>query len=168
MTGEKDTIFSSKINYTGLFVFRDFYRFCYDWLTEEWGLDIAEEQYIEKIQGTSKEIEFKWVGEKVVSDYFKFDVSIGFKIKGMQDVEVTQDKLKKKMNKAGVEIKISSSIIKDYQGNFETSVFKRFLRGIYEKWVISSRIGQYGDQLVEKSDEFLSQIKAYLDLEGKR
>jgi hypothetical protein len=86
----------------------------------------------------------------------------------MEDVEVLQDKVKVRMNKGLIEVKISSTIIKDYQGKFEQNAFKKFLRGIYEKWVIPSRISQYETKLVGDSDEFLSQIKAYLDLEGKR
>jgi hypothetical protein len=169
MPGEKDKIFSSKVKYSGLFHFSDFYKFCYEWLTDEFGLLVVEEQYVEKIKGDSKDIDIVWQGTKEVSDYFKFDVSIKFRILGMQNVEVTQDGLKTKMNKAvNVEVKIGSSIIKDYKGKFEENAFKKFLRGIYEKWVIPSRISQYEDKLVGDSDEFLSQVKSYLDLEGKR
>ena len=168
MTGEKDTIFSSKVKHSGIFRFSDFYKFCYDWLVEESGLKVVEEQYAEKIKGTSKDIEIKWVGTKKVSDYFKFEIKVAFKIIGMEDVEVLQDKVKVRMNKGLIEVKISSTIIKDYQGKFEQNAFKKFLRGIYEKWVIPSRISQYETKLVGDSDEFLSQIKAYLDLEGKR
>ncbi len=168
MAGEKDNIFSSKVKYTGVFPFSDFYKFCYEWLTQEAGLDVIEEQYVEKIKGNSKDIEFKWAGDKKVSDYFKFSVKVSFRIIGMVDVEVVKDKIKEKMNKGIVEVKISSSIIKDYQGKFEQNAFKKFLRGIYEKWVIPSRIDQYSEKLVNDSDEFLSQVKAYLDLEGKR
>ena len=168
MSGEKDTIFSSKVKYSGVFKFSDFYKFCYMWLTDEFGLDVVEEKYVEKIKGTSKDVEFSWVGTKEVTDYFKFEVKAKFKVDGMTDVEVAQDKIKTKMNKASVEVKISSTLIRDYKGKFEQSAFKKFLRSIYEKWVISSRIGQFEDKLVSGSDEFLSQIKAYLDLEGKR
>ena len=168
MPGEKDTIFSSKVKYTGVFPFSDFYKFSYAWLTEEMGLGVVEDKYIEKIKGTSKDIEISWKGSKEVSDYFKYEVGVSIKISGMTDVEVVQDKIKTKMNKAGVEVKISSSLVKDYKGKFEKTAFQKFLRGIYEKWVISSKIGEYADKLVGASDEFLSQVKAYLDLEGKR
>jgi hypothetical protein len=168
MPGEKDTIFSSKVKYSGVFPFSDFYKFCYMWLDEEMGLDVVEDKYIEKIKGTSKDIEISWKGSKEVTDYFKFDVAVAIKISGMTDVEVMQDKIKTKMNKAGVEVKIKSSLVKDYQGKFEKSAFQKFLRSIYEKWIIPSRIGEYSDKLVSDSDEFLSQVKAYLDLEGKR
>ena len=42
------------------------------------------------------------------------------------------------------------------------------MRGVYEKWVIPSRIEQFEEKLISDCDEFLSQAKAYLDLEGKR
>jgi len=42
---EKDKIFSSNISYKGIFLFPNFYKFCYDWLTEETGLDITESKY---------------------------------------------------------------------------------------------------------------------------
>jgi len=168
MAGEKDKIFSSKMKYAGLFDFSSFYKFSYEWITEEFGLDVVESKYVEKIKGNTKDIEFQWDCDKKISDYFMFEVSISFKVEGLEKVEVTQDGAKKSMDKARVEVKIGSSIIKDYQGKFERSGFLKLLRGIYEKWVIPSRISQYEDKLVGKSDEFLSQIKAYLDLEGKR
>ena len=47
---EKDTVFSSTVKYKGIFSFRDFYKFCYEWLTEETGLNpFSEEKYSEKI-----------------------------------------------------------------------------------------------------------------------
>jgi len=168
MPGEKETIFSSKVKYSGIFPFSDFYKFSYMWLTDEMGLDVIEDKYVEKIKGTSKDIEISWKGSKEVTDYFKYDVGVKIVITGMTDVEVVQDKVKTKMNKGSVEVKISSSLLRDYKGKFERSGFQKFLRSIYEKWVIPSSIGEYSDKLVSASDEFLSQVKAYLDLEGKR
>jgi hypothetical protein len=165
---EKETIYSSKVKYTGLFQFPDFYRFCYEWLTEETGLTIAEEAYVEKIKGDSKDIDIVWSGSKKVTDYFKYNVKVKFRIIAMTNVEVTQDGVKQKLNKANVEVKMSSTLIRDYQGKFEVSGFQKFLRAIYEKWVIPARVSQYEDKLAGDSDEFLSQIKSYLDLEGKR
>ena len=67
---EKETIFSSSIKYTGIFSFKDFYKFCYDWLTEDTNLDISEDQYKEKLTGDSKEIIIKWTGSRKLTDYF--------------------------------------------------------------------------------------------------
>ena len=165
---EKDKIFSSKMKYEGIVSFKDFYRFCYDWLTEETELLIKETKYIEKFKGDSKDIDIEWVGERKVTDYFKFSVKINFRILGLKDVETTKEGVKIKTNQGSVEIKVAGTLVRDYDGKFETTAHKKFIRSVYEKWVIPSRIEQFEEKLISDCDEYLSQAKAYLDLEGKR
>jgi len=45
---EKDTIFSSKIKYTGIFSFREIYSFLYEWITQETGLEEFSEDLEKK------------------------------------------------------------------------------------------------------------------------
>ncbi|MEX0933095.1 MAG: hypothetical protein WDZ77_03300 [Candidatus Pacearchaeota archaeon] len=165
---EKESLFSSQLKYVGIVSFKDFYQFCYDWLTEEVGLEIAEEKYVEKIKGDGKDLEIKWVGKKEITDYFRFDVKVSFKVYGLQKVEVTEGAAKVQTNRGDLRIKIEGIIIRDYKGKFETTAFNKFLRSIYEKWVIPSRIEEIKAKIVEDSDDFLAQAKSYLDLEGKK
>ena len=165
---EKDKIFSSKVKYSGIFSFQDFYRFCYDWLTDEIGLLVIEDKYVEKLSGDSKNIDIEWTGTRKVTDYFKFDVKVKFRIIGLTNVEVVQNNAKVKTNKGSVEVKLSGTLVRDYQGKFEKTYLSKFLRSIYEKWVIPSRVEEYEDKLVGDCDEFLTQVKSYLDLEGKK
>ncbi len=165
---EKETVFSSKIKYDGIFSFKDFYLFCYEWLRDETGLKINEDKYVEKISGDSKNIEIEWSGDKEVTDYFKFEAKIKFRILGLTQVEVNKQGVKIKTNKGSIEVKMKGDLIRDYKGKFERDAFRKFLRAIYEKWVISSRVDQVGEKIAEDCDEFLNQAKAYLDLEGKR
>lgn len=165
---ESDTIFSSKIKHSGIFNFSDFYKFCYDWLTDEAGFRMSEDSYSEKLSGDSKEIKIKWSGARKVTDYFKFGIKIEFHIIGLTKVEMNQDGKKISTNKGNIEAKIKGTLIRDYQGKFETTAFKKFLRSIYEKWIITSRIDEMEDKLVGDGEEFLSQAKAFLDLEGKK
>ena len=165
---EKDTIFSSKTKYGGIFSFKDFYAFCYDWLTEETGLTISEDKYSEKISGDSKSIDIEWTGTRKVTDYFKFEVKIKFKVIGLIEVEIQEGSAKIKTNKGSIQVDVKGVLVRDYEGKFEQTAGKKFLRSIYEKWVIASRIEEYEDKLAGSCDEFLNQAKAYLDLEGKR
>ncbi len=166
---EKETIFSSKIKYTGIFSFKDFYKFCYDWLTDETGLKVIEDKYKEKLSGNSKDLEIEWTGENKVTDYFQFQVKVTFKIEKLVDVEVQQPNgAKIKTNKGAVEISVKGILVRDYDGKFEKNAFHKFLRGIYEKWVIASRVEQFENKLASDCDEFLNQAKAWLDLEGKK
>ncbi|MDP2628616.1 MAG: hypothetical protein Q8P15_01820 [Nanoarchaeota archaeon] len=165
---EKDTIFSSSVKNTGIFSFSDFYKFCYDWLTEETELEIEESKYKEKLTGTSKFIDIEWNGTREVTDYFKFDIKVEFKIENMTEVELVKDGVKMKTNKGAVQVKVKGTLVRDYKGKFETTPFNKFLRSTYERWVIPSRIEDYEEKLFGDCDEFLSQVKAFLDLEGKR
>jgi len=166
---EKETVFSSKMKYTGIVSFKDFYKFCYDWLIEETKMDsVKEEKYSEKITVKGKDIDVEWKGERKVTDYFKFQIEVKFRVLGLTDVEVTQQGIKIKTNQGIVEMKVKGILIRDYEGKFETTAFKKFLRSIYEKWVIPSRVIQFEEKLITDSDEFFIHAKAYLDLEGKR
>ncbi len=165
---EKDNVFSSKIKYGGIFSFSDFYVFCYNWLKEETGLNVAETKYAEKLSGDSKNIDIEWKGSRKITDYFKFEAKITFKIVALTNVEIVKSATKIKTNKGSVEVKITGTLVRDYQGKFETTAFKKFLRSIYEKWIISSRLGNFEDKVVGDCDDFLNQAKAYLDIEGKR
>ena len=165
---EKEKIFSSNISSKGIFSFQDSYKFCYDWLTEETGVDVLESKYAETLKGNVKDIDIEWEGTKKVTDYFKFEIKVVFKIIDLAEVEVEQGGAKIKTNKGKIKITVAGTLIRDYDGKFEKDAFRKFLRSIYEKWVIKSRIDQFEDKLFGDCDEFLSQAKAYMDLEGKR
>ncbi|MBW6442386.1 hypothetical protein K0A97_01225 [Patescibacteria group bacterium] len=166
---EKETIFSSTIKYDGLFSFKDFYKFCYEWLNQDKGFEqLIEEKYEEKIKDNEKELLIQWVGLRNITDYFRFEIKVKFEIKRLQEVEIMQGQAKIRMNKGSLKVSIKGDLVRDYQGKFEMSAFNKFLRGIYEKWVITSRVEEYDNKLAELCDEFLGQAKAYLDLEGKK
>ena len=164
---EKDKIFSSKVRYEGLMDFKEFYKFCHQWLSEETGLELIENKYAEKISGDSKNIKVEWSGSRKITDYFKFQIEVKFEVLNLTNVEVTQDGKKIKMNKGSVEVSIKGTLVRDYEGKFEKTSTQKFMRSIYEKWVIYSRIKEYEGKLIEDCNEFLSQAKAFLDLEGK-
>ncbi len=165
---EEDTVFSSKIKSKGIFSFKEFYLFCYDWITEETNLLIEEKKYSEKIVGDAKEIKIKWEGVRKLTDYFKFLAKIEFKVLGLTEVEIQNGGAKLKTNKGEVELKINGILVKDYEGKFEKTATRKFLRSVYEKWIIPTRVNEFEDKIIDKSDEFLNQAKAFLDLEGKK
>ena len=165
---EKNQIFSSKVKYNGIFSFQDFYKFCYEYLTEEFGFYVAESKYGEKITGDAKEIEIEWEGGKKVTDYFKYIIKVDFRIIGLKNVEIQKESKKIQTNKGSIEISMKGILVSDYEGKYNTSPTLRFFRGVYEKWIIPSTIEQIEEKLISHCDGFLGEAKAYLDLEGKR
>jgi len=164
---EKDTIFSSKVKYKGIFSFAEFYKFAHEWLDEEMDLDVNEDKYVEKVQGNAKDIEVKWKGEKKFSDYFKFEMEVKIKADEVTNVEVVKAGTKTQTNKGSVEATVKGVLVKDYDGKFERTATSKFYRSLYEKWIIPSRIEEFEEKVASGCDKFLSQVKAFLDLEGK-
>jgi hypothetical protein len=164
---EKELICETKVKYSGIFNFKDLYNFVYDFLTDK-GFFVEEKSYSEKVKPEGKEIEIKWVCLKKITDYFRYEIVINFRITGLLDVEITKEGKKFVSNKGDVEIKFSGSLERDYENKFETSAFLKFMRGVYDKYVIKSRIEKMEDKLAEIIVESSNQVKAYLALEAKR
>lgn len=167
---EKDKLFSSKIKYNGIVSFADFYKFCFEWLRDETGFEeqLTEEKYAEKLSGDSKNIDITWTGSRKISDYFKFEVKVEFKVIGLTNIELNNNGQKIKTNKGSVEVSIKGTLVRDPDSKFDKSPFLKFLRGRYEKAIIPERMNEYKEKIIGDCDEFLSQAKSYLDLEGKR
>jgi len=82
-------------------------------------------------------------------------------------VEVVKDGIKKKADQAASnELAVKGTLVSDYQGKFEKNAWTKFLRGLYERWIIPERLDQMETKVFKEMDEFLGQVKAYLALEG--
>lgn len=166
---EEETIFNSKIRHVGLFQFSEFYKFCYNWLRDETNLTtFSEDKYSEKLKGEAKEIDIKWTGHRDITDYFRIKIEVIFAIKNLTQVKIKKGGVEIDSNKGDIEVKVKGMLVKDYLGKFEMSAFKKFLRSFYEKYIILSTVKEFRGRIVADCDEFLTQAKAYLDLEGKK
>ena len=164
---EKDKISEIKVTYDGVFDFKEVYSFLYT-LLSDWNYNIDEKVYTEKSKGDSKELEIKWEAERKVSDYFKFQLNVEWRILGMKDVEITKDGKKSKANSGKVEIKISGYLIRDYEEKWSSTPFFRFIRGIYDKYLIGQTKEDYEEKIGDEIKEASDQLKAFLVLEGKK
>ncbi len=169
MVGEKEELFSSSIKHTGIFNFKEFYQFCFDWVTEQTGIgNLAETEYSEKVNGEAKDIDIVWKGSRKLTDYFKFEFEAKFKILGLKKAEIVRDGVKIKTNEGQVKLTAKGFLARDWQGQFEKNGMQKFFRSLYEKYIIQARVDQFEDVVIGKCDEFLSESKAFLDLEGRK
>ncbi len=165
---EEEQVFSSKVKYDGIFTFKDFYKFCHDWLTEETNLsDFSEDKYGEKLAGDTKAIDVEWTGQRKLSDYFKEKIKVKFAIKNMSQVKIKKGGAEVSANKGSVEVAVKGILVKDYQGKFEVTGFQKFLRATYEKYIIPSTVTALQGKVASDCEEFLEQAKAFLDIEGR-
>ncbi len=163
---EKDKVFSGKIKQAGIFDFKEFYSFTYDWLSDA-DYDVKEKTYSEKVVADAKDIDIVWEASRKISDYFKFTLKLQWRILGMKKVKVKRETREVDMNSGVVEIKFSAVLVKDYEHKWEDRPVFKFLRGIYDRYIIKSRISDYEDKLMEELDELIAQCKSFLAIEAK-
>ncbi len=164
---EKDLILKEKVEHSGLLDFSALYSFMHSWLkNEQYGVN--EDRYSEKVSGNKRDLRIEWKATKDVSDYFRFEQKIEFEISNLTDVEAEIDGEKKKMNKGKVEIKISGNLVKDKDSKWETSPFNRFMRDLYNKYIIPSRVRAFENELSDDVRRLKEEIKAFLELTARR
>jgi hypothetical protein len=166
---EKDTIIKEQFRYNGMADFKDTYEYAHAWLKDE-DYAINEEKYEEVAKpGDAKEIRVKWVCNKKITDYFRIALEIKWQILNMTDVEVEIDGKKKKMNKfSELKIELKGVLEKDYNSKWGAKGFNKFLREVYNKYIIPQRTEEMEIKTVEIVQEFKEEMKSYLNLTGKR
>jgi len=162
---EKDKVWSGKLKHTGIVDFKELYNFCYTWLTDE-DYFVIEKNYNEKITPQGKEVEIQWVAFRKISDYFRFELKFTWRVI-LTPIEVEKNGKKIKADKAYIEIKIDGVLQKDYEHRWENNSFLKFLRGLYDRYIIRGRIEDYETKLYDEIEEFRRQVKSFLALTGK-
>jgi len=160
---EKNKIYETKVKHSGIFDFREVYSFLYTVLTDM-EYSVEEKTYSEKTKGDQKEIELYWVAKRKVSDYFRFQIKVDWRILRMTNAEVVKDGVKTSVNKGDFECKIYCFLEKDYENRWENSPLMKFLRGIYDKYIIKSTVEGYEAQIEKETLDIVNQLKAFLAL----
>lgn len=162
---EENEIFKQVLKHKGFFNFSELYNFCFDWLGDE-GFKIAEKSYTEKVSGGGKEIIIEWEAFKRVTDYIKFVISIDWHIRGMKDAEVEREGKKENTNKGDLKMTFRGIFVRDYEDKWEKKPLWKFMRGIYDKYIIRTTIDEYQGRLVGKVIGIVKETKSFLQLEG--
>ena len=166
---ERDTILKEQFRYDGIANFKEVYEYAHIWLKEEDYL-ITEEKYEEVAKpGEAKEVRIKWVCNKKITDYFRIAIEVKWQLLNMTDVEVEIDGKKKKMNKfSELKLDIKGMLEKDYSTKWGVGGFNKFLKEVYNKYVIPARTEEMEIKVGEIVQTFKEEMKAYLDLTGIR
>jgi hypothetical protein len=163
---ERDNVFKQALKQKGFFSYSDLYNFCYNWFKDH-RYKLFEESYTEKLQSNGKEIVIEWSAKKKVSDYFKEEIKVKWHILGLTDAEVMIGDKKEKTNKGEIKIAVAADLIRDYEENWDKTAFYKFMRGIYDKYIIRNTKDLYEDRLGEAALNFFEDTKAFLNMEGK-
>jgi hypothetical protein len=158
---QKDMIYSGKVAQSGYWNYGEVYGMLYNWLKDS-GYNVAESSYKEKLVGNGKEINIEWEAGKKVTDYFQYKITLSWQIIGMKDAEVEMDGKKVKTNKGDLAISFKAFLVKDYESRWEDKPMWKFLRGVYEQYVIRKTVDGYAGGLDEEISDMISDLKAFL------
>jgi hypothetical protein len=164
--GEKDKVLETTVKYKGFFEYSELYSYVYDWLKDA-GFSVKEPEYSEKISGTAKDIDIKWESDKEFSDYYKAFINLTWKIIRMEDAEVQVDGEKKSMNKGDLKIKIKVELESDAKNEWNKTRSLQFFRGVYDKYIIDKQTKDMKKKASETGEDLASDIKSFLNVEGK-
>lgn len=131
---------------------------------ELYGYDFQEQEYrdIDK-GGGKKNLEIRWYAEKKVDDYVKFIVKISMMVVGFEKIEIEEEGIKRKSSKGTAEFRFDALIEKDYDDRWAGGVMK-FIREVYDKFVIKGRIERLEGELLGDLHKFMDEIKAFLNM----
>jgi hypothetical protein len=165
---EKERLIKEIIEHTGYFDFKALYSFAHSWLAGQEDYGVVEDNYAEKVSGATRDITVKWKATKEISDYFEIEIEVEFKVREISEVEVEIDGKRKKMDKGKVSIEIKGNIIRDPESKWDTSPFYRFMREVYNKYIIPGRIDKLEKKIKLEVITFKEELKSFLELLGKR
>ncbi len=156
------------IRYSGLFDFEGLYNVMVNWLKSR-GYWFHEHTYKHKVPSPyGAEQEIGWKGEKEVTDYYKFIITVSFHLWDMTEVDVEKEGEKKKLTNARMEIILRCAVEIDYEKRFAKSPFWKFVSDWYHKYVMRRTIENvWVDTVYHRLYNLQNVIKEYLDMEAK-
>ena len=163
---QKKEVYKEKLKQTGYWKYDEVYAMLFEWFRDK-NYKIKEDLYNEKLLSNGKEVIIKWRAERKVTDYFKFQIMLDWHILGMKDAEVEIDGKKVSTNKGEVEIVFKANIIKDYEKRWEDKPFWKFMRSVYEKYVIRETVDEFEDDLKDDVREVIKDLKGFLRIPGR-
>jgi len=166
MATQKKEVYKQKVKQKGYLNYIDVYNLAYDWLKDH-NYKLKEKLYTEKLQPNGKEIILNWEAYKKVTDYFKNVIQIKWHILGMKDAEIEINGKKVATNKGEVGMEFKAELHKDYEKRWEDKPIWKFLRSLYEKYIIRTTVDQYEDDVEDDAKEMIKDVKAFLQLGGR-
>ena len=148
-----------KVGGEGIIDLADLYKYIKSWFIRH-NYDLVEKEYLDTLKEENKIHSIKWEGDKKIDDYVMLKIEVRLKCDNVKEVEVN----KKKRSKCNVTFTFKAYLYKDYESNWENSFIQRFLRAVYDKFIISGKLGAYAKELKADTFDMVNEVKSYLKL----
>ncbi|MFH0751980.1 MAG: hypothetical protein V1914_00080 [archaeon] len=152
-----------KLKSKGVFNFEELYTEMAKWF-KHYDYNWKEIEY-KKIdnQDNTQTVEIRWECPKEIDNYVSILTEIFLKATDLSNVEVTVGNEKKMMNKGSVELKFTTTMIKNIN-IWTNKPFGKAAGLIYDKILIKDRLTYYEDEIFNESQKLIAEIKEYLQI----
>ncbi len=147
---------SLKVKLSSVFKLGEIYKVLKSWF-ETHRYYLMENEYSDT---DKKQLDVKWTATRDVDDYSRFTIEINIKAKDIEHIEIKN----RKVNRGSVEVVFASYIKSDYEDYWDEKGTSKFLRGIYDKFALKSKMNDYNSQLKEDTYAAFEEVKSYLRL----
>ncbi len=146
-----------EISHTGILDFKEFLQMIKDFFGN-YNYDITEKVYDTKSTDGLKNTLIKWDADRKLDDYNKAVFKLTFILNDYKELYVE----KKKVTDGNFKIKIEVEMERDYDENWKKAPTKRFLRAIYDKYIVEKKQSNIDKEAKETVQRLREQIKKYL------
>lgn len=148
---------SLKVAQEATFDMKELYKLGRSWFSQH-GYDFYEKEYISSHKEEGKNASIKWESEKKVDDYVRFHIEIRIKFKNLREIQGK----KKMMNTGEVSFNVEAFIEKDYESNWEQGFMTKFVRGVYDTFIIRGKLDKDKERLRRETTEIYNEIRTFL------
>jgi len=155
------------LRYQGIFDLDALYSMVMMWYWQrEYKFD--ESAYKHKVPfPTGAEQEVSFLGEKNVTDYYKYTIKVEFHTWDQRDIEVNIEGVKKNLTTARIEIKIAG-ILELEKNITKKDKVSKFFGNLYRKYIVRKEIeALWYDTLYYETYKLHYEIKKLLDMQTK-
>jgi len=133
---------------------------------QQWFTENNYKFHASKYKLKANEAEYEMDGERDVTEYVRYKISIHIWARDIVDVEVVKDGEKKKMQDGYIQMDITGQLDYDYNKRFGGSKFMQWLHGFYQEYIIKQTITDvWEDDLFFKINQLTGAIKHMLGSE---
>jgi|TARA_Y100000310_G_C20666497_1_gene807779 hypothetical protein len=123
-----------------------------------------EREYNDIIKKDKKSLKIKWEGQKAVDDYTKYEIILKISLKNYKIIETKQGN----MVEGDLKMAFEADLETDYEEKWEKNAIFKFFRAISDKYLTTSKMEKYENELKEDTHDIFNRTKSYLNLQKFR
>lgn len=160
MNAEPMNVFFHRIEREGIYDMNYLYKRMREWFDEN-NYIYTEKENTTNIRDKGVEVKMTMMGERKVTDYFKFEIEAKFLVIEMEKVKVKDKTLDKGLLRAFITCKLHF----DYRHIWAKNKFSKLLRFIYNNFIVKKKIDDvYSASLKFEAEDLTNVMKDALEM----